>query len=62
MADGIERRSLRYERLAAHGTAGRRLLHRCRRPAVDGPRPGSRHLPQLEARRTPFAPLLRGGR
>ena len=43
-------------------TAGRRLLHRCRRPAVDGPRPGSRHLPQLEARRTPFAPLLRGGR
>lgn len=32
MADGIERRSLRYERLAAHGTAGRRLLHRCRRP------------------------------
>lgn len=31
-------------------------------PAVDGPRPGSRYLPQLEARRTPFAPLLRGGR
>ena len=58
VGDRDERGGFRHERMAAHGTARRRVLVRSRGRRVDGYRSRVRYIPQLAHRLEEAPPLL----